>query len=121
MWLHPVARSPRTSSQPRSRRAGGRRRPSRSLARSSRDDGAVGAAFHDPRRVPAERADHLAWRADVEGSLAELEHDPQAVIEGPSACVGDEPVPVERSAAALKIQGHVVEPHQARQAARHDE
>ena len=101
-----------------------RRRPSAAdpLARAvERDDGAVGAAFHDPRRVPAERADHLAWRADVEGSLAELEHDPQAVIEGPSACVGDEPVPVERSAAALKIQGHVVEPHQARQAARHDE
>ena len=86
-----------------------------------RDDGAVGAAFHEARPAPAECADHLGWRADVEGPLAELEHHPEAGVDGPSAGVGDEPVPVERSTTALKIQGHVVEPPQACQAARHDE
>ena len=86
-----------------------------------RDDGAVGAAFHEARPAPAERADHFGWRADTERPLAELEHHPQAGVDGPSARVGDEPVPVERFATALKIQGHVVEPCQACQAARHDE
>ena len=81
----------------------------------------MGAAFHEARPAPAERADHFGWRADMERPLAELENHPQAGVDGPSACVGDEPVPVERFATALKIQGHVVEPRQACQAARHDE
>src|SRR4029453_14190986 len=73
-----------------------RRRPSAADALAyavERDDGAVGAAFHEARPAPAERADHFGWRADTERPLAELENHAQAGVDGPPAAARAHPGP----------------------------